>query len=96
MAGISIAQRVPTFPLSLREASWLAIFTQLTIESYVVDNHELVHWFLDQGADQNGRSKIATTCLSHAVRDASMETIKLMFERGGDVTKGALLHHAAE
>lgn len=34
--------------------------------------------------------------MSCAVKNAPMKTIKLLFERGGDIKKGQLIHHAVE
>ncbi|KND91537.1 Tankyrase-2 [Tolypocladium ophioglossoides CBS 100239] len=47
-------------------------------------------------ADPNARCAIDLTSLSNAVRLAPMSTINLLFDRGGDATKGELLHHAMQ
>ena len=51
-------------------------------------------WFLDHGADPNKRCVLDITPLSHAVRKAPFGNIKLLFERGGSVHSGQLIHHA--
>lgn len=51
-------------------------------------------WLLDHGADPNQRCEIDCTPLSYAVQLASVSTIKLMLDRGGDVHKGQLLQYA--
>lgn len=53
-------------------------------------------WLLDHGADPNKQCSIDLTPLSYAVEQASLPTIKLLLDRGGDVHKGQLLHHAVE
>jgi ankyrin repeat protein len=53
-------------------------------------------WLLDHGADPNKQCSIDITPLSYAVEQASLSTVKLLLDRGGDVHKGQLLHHAVE
>lgn len=64
--------------------------------SYAVDDEEMALWLLDHGADPNKPCSIDLTPLSYAVEQASLPTIKLLLDRGGDVHKGELLHHAVE
>lgn len=51
-------------------------------------------WLLDHGADPNARCYIDYTPLSHAVKYADLPIIDLLLRRGGDVTKGQLVHNA--
>jgi ankyrin repeat protein len=64
--------------------------------SYAVDNEEMTLWLLDHGADPNKQCSIDLTPLSYAVEQASLPTVKLLLDRGGNVHKGQLLHHAVE
>lgn len=56
----------------------------------------MVAWLLDHGADPNRQCVIDLTPLSLAVEDAPVSVIQLMINRGGDVRKGQLLHHAVD
>ena len=56
----------------------------------------LLKWFLSHGASPNKRCRVRNcTPLSYAVRDGPFNAIKLLFENGGQVQDGQLLHHAA-
>ncbi|KAK0308550.1 hypothetical protein LTR01_005179 [Friedmanniomyces endolithicus] len=59
-----------------------------------VEADELTDWFLLKGADPNARCGVDLTPLSIAVRDAPLATIRKLFEHGGSVASGQLLHHA--
>ncbi|KAL3472477.1 putative hspc200 [Aspergillus californicus] len=61
---------------------------------FAVADEDMTVWLLDHGADPNQQTLIDDTPMSQAVRDASLSTIKILFERGADVHKGQLLHHA--
>ncbi|GIJ99537.1 hypothetical protein Aspvir_001670 [Aspergillus viridinutans] len=63
---------------------------------YAVDDEEMTLWLLDHGADPNKQCSIDLTPLSYAVEQASLSTVRLLLDRGGDVHKGQLLHHAVE
>ncbi|KNG89130.1 Ankyrin repeat protein [Aspergillus nomiae NRRL 13137] len=63
---------------------------------YAVDDDEIALWLLDHGADPNKQCSIDLTPLSYAVEQASLLTVKLFLDRGGDIHKGQLLHHAVE
>lgn len=52
-------------------------------------------WFVDHGADPNAECDFDFTPLSVAMVSASFATIKLLFDRGGSVEHGQLLHYAA-
>ncbi|KAJ5209136.1 hypothetical protein N7449_003515 [Penicillium cf. viridicatum] len=64
------------------------------ILSNALDDLEMTTWLLDHGADPNRRCNIDFTPLSYAVEHASLSIISLLLNRGGDVTKGQVLHHA--
>ncbi len=68
----------------------------LTAVRFIVDDWELTNWFLDRGADPNAGCYLDYTPMSCAVKNAPMKTVKLLFERGGDIKKGQLIHHAVE
>jgi len=60
----------------------------------VVQDEEMVDWFLWHGADPNARCSYDITPLSYAVRDAPVPTIQKLFDRGGSIHAGQLLHFA--
>ncbi|KAJ9293833.1 hypothetical protein DTO271G3_7460 [Paecilomyces variotii] len=64
--------------------------------AYTFDDEALVNWFLDHGADPNAPCGRDCTPLSWAMRYASFSTLQLLFNRGGTILRGQLLHHAAE
>ncbi|KAL1869024.1 hypothetical protein Plec18167_008027 [Paecilomyces lecythidis] len=53
-------------------------------------------WLLDHGADPNALCSIDLTPMSYAIEYASIDIIRLLFDRGADIYKGQLLHHAIE
>ncbi|KAJ5814871.1 Ankyrin repeat protein [Penicillium riverlandense] len=57
-------------------------------------DEEMTTWLLDRGADPNGQCKVDDTPLSYAVHAGPISIIKLMFDRGGDIHRGQLLHRA--
>lgn len=62
----------------------------------MLEDDVCVRWLLDYGADPNARCAVNLTPLSDAVRLAPISIINLLFDHGGDVTKGELLHHAMD
>ncbi len=68
----------------------------LTAARFVLEDWEVTNWFLDHGADPNAGCRMDLTPMSFAVRKASLPTINLLFDRGGDVERGQLIHHAIE
>jgi ankyrin repeat protein len=62
--------------------------------SYAVQDEEMTTWLLNHGADPNRQCKIDDTPLSYAVQTAPISNIKLMFDCGGDIHRGQLLHRA--
>jgi len=69
---------------------------ELTAARFIVKDWELTNWFLDHGADPNAGCYFDYTPMSCAVKNAPMKTVKLLFERGSDIKKGQLIHHAIE
>ncbi|TAQ86990.1 hypothetical protein B7494_g4695 [Chlorociboria aeruginascens] len=61
---------------------------------YVCDDDALALWFLDHGANPNASCAWDFTAMSKAMHHASLNTIRTLFSRGGDVKKGQLLHNA--
>lgn len=61
---------------------------------YISDNRALTEWFLDHGADINAVCAWDFTPMSEAMCRASLDTIKFLFQRGGDINRGQLLHNA--
>ena len=62
----------------------------------MAQSEELTRWFLDHGSNPNSRCDWDITPLSVAVNKASLSTIRLMLEYGGDTRNGQLLHFAME
>ncbi|RDW90489.1 ankyrin repeat domain-containing protein [Aspergillus mulundensis] len=63
---------------------------------HTFEDVELVEWFLRHGADPNKQSRLRnSTPLSFAVEGGLFDIIKLLFENGGEVQRGQLLHYAA-
>ncbi|KAL4779078.1 ankyrin [Aspergillus varians] len=63
---------------------------------YTFEDTPLLTWFLAHGADPNKKCRLRNcTPLSYAVRDGPFESVKLLFERGGQAQMGQLLHYAA-
>ncbi|KEQ75447.1 ankyrin [Aureobasidium namibiae CBS 147.97] len=61
-----------------------------------LSNEDLIMYFLRNGADPNARCAILDiTPLSYALVSASLSTIQLLFDHGGSVHCGQLLHYAA-
>ncbi|XMA20330.1 hypothetical protein WAI453_013121 [Rhynchosporium graminicola] len=63
---------------------------------YVSHDRVLTEWFLDNGADPNAMCSWDFTLMSEAMCQASLDTIKLLFERGGNIECGQLLHNAVQ
>ncbi|OBT57874.1 hypothetical protein VE04_02095 [Pseudogymnoascus sp. 24MN13] len=63
--------------------------------SQAIKDEKLASWFLDHGADPNAECDFDFTPLSVAMVSASFATIKLLFDRGGSVKHGQLLHYVA-
>ncbi|GAD91480.1 MFS multidrug transporter [Paecilomyces variotii No. 5] len=64
--------------------------------AYAIKDPEMTIWLLDHGADPNSSCSIDLTPTSYAVEHASIDIIKLLFDRGADIRKGQLFHHAIE
>lgn len=58
-------------------------------------NSETTAWFLAHGADPNAECDLDITPLSVAVGRAPLSIVNLLFESGGSVNHGQLLHYAA-
>ncbi|KZF20702.1 ankyrin repeat protein [Xylona heveae TC161] len=70
--------------------------TQPSALAFIVEDWELTNWFLDHGADPNAACRLDLTPMSFAIQTAPLRTIHLLFDRGGDIGKGQLIHHAVE
>ncbi|TKA57306.1 hypothetical protein B0A55_11464 [Friedmanniomyces simplex] len=62
--------------------------------AFAVEDAALTNWFLQRGADPNAKCFLDITPLSAAVQYASIATIRKLFEHGGSITDGQLLHYA--
>lgn len=76
---------------------WRCFGVHLTKRSYTFSDEALMRWFLDHDADPNA-SCILRDCtpLSFAVRYAPFSAILALFNRGGTIQRGQLLHYAAQ
>lgn len=61
---------------------------------YAVEDIDLVRWFLSHGADPNRGCHSDMTAMSYAVELAPLNVINFLFENGGSIRHGQLLHHA--
>ncbi|KAL4783317.1 putative hspc200 [Aspergillus varians] len=68
--------------------------TYPAVLSFAVQDEDMTFWLLDHGADPNQQCLIDLTPMSMAMRDAPISIIKLLLDRGADVHRGQLLHHA--
>ena len=59
-----------------------------------VRSEQQTRWFLGEGANPNARCDWDNTPLSYAVREASLPTLALLVNHGGDLSRGQLLHFA--
>ena len=62
--------------------------------SLVLNDAKLTSWFLARGADPNAECGLDLTPLSVAVCNAPFEIIQLLFDHGGSIKHGQLLHYA--
>lgn len=60
----------------------------------MVEDEALVSWFLERGASPNTQCSLDLTPLSVAVQFASISVIRSLFDHGGCVLYGQLLHDA--
>lgn len=66
----------------------------LTEGRLAVEDRALVSWFLERGASPNAQCSLDLTPLSIAVQFSSMSIIRSLFDYGGSVEYGQLLHYA--
>jgi ankyrin repeat protein len=66
----------------------------LTLSSRSFHDENLCQWLLKHGADPNARCYLDITPLSVALQEAPFAIVKLLFEYGGSVKYGQLLHYA--
>ncbi|KAL2408448.1 hypothetical protein ABEF93_003514 [Exophiala dermatitidis] len=59
-----------------------------------VEDADLVTWFLSHGANPDAGCQLDLTPLSYAVQYAPLDIIKTLFDHGGSVRTGQLLHYA--
>jgi ankyrin repeat protein len=62
--------------------------------SLILDDAQLVTWYLEHGADPNARCGLGSTPFSVAVQEHSLATIKLLRSHGADPRIGNPLHYA--
>ncbi|KAI9843020.1 MAG: hypothetical protein M1837_006651 [Sclerophora amabilis] len=62
---------------------------------YAIHDKEMTEWFLAHKASPNATSSVGTTPLSQACHKGDFTIVQLLFEHGGDLKHGQLLHWAA-
>ncbi|KAK0803157.1 hypothetical protein LTR91_015498 [Friedmanniomyces endolithicus] len=62
--------------------------------AFAVEDIDLCHWFISHGADPNAGCGLDKTPLSAAVQYGPLEVIELLFNHGGAIECGQLLHFA--
>lgn len=67
----------------------------LKTRSRVTSNEKLVRWYLSHGADPNVQCNAGSTPMTFAAREASLSTMKLLVEHGGQVKGTDLVAQAA-
>ncbi|KAF2209130.1 hypothetical protein CERZMDRAFT_87109 [Cercospora zeae-maydis SCOH1-5] len=67
-----------------------------SILSLAIRNSDFLEWLLAQGASLDATSTLNETVLSFAVREGTMKVIKKLIAIGADVSRGDLLHSAAQ
>ncbi|KAJ5718593.1 hypothetical protein N7488_004239, partial [Penicillium malachiteum] len=72
------------------------ILTCLFESGNALNDIEMIIWLLDHEADPNRQCYIDMTPFSYAVERAPLPIVELFIRRGGDVTKGQVLHHALD
>ena len=66
----------------------------ITDNRRALHSHQLCEWLLAHGADPNVPCMFDWTPLSYAITKARRDIIELLFERGGSIANGQLLHCA--
>lgn len=59
-----------------------------------MNNRPLCEWFLSHGADPNVQCSYGWTPLTTAIENTSRDVIDLLFEHGGSIEHGQLIHAA--
>nr|POE89853.1 putative ankyrin repeat protein [Quercus suber] len=59
-----------------------------------VEDADLTAWFLARGANPNASCMMNRTPLSAAVKKAPFPVVEMLFDFGGDIEQGSLLHEA--
>ncbi|KAK4895285.1 hypothetical protein LTR27_006628 [Elasticomyces elasticus] len=62
--------------------------------AFATDHVDLCCWFLAHGADPNAGCVLDMTPLSAAVQYGPLDVINLLFDHGGSIERGELLHYA--
>ncbi|EXJ77008.1 hypothetical protein A1O3_10165 [Capronia epimyces CBS 606.96] len=66
----------------------------MDVNSLAVQEPGLVAWFLSHGADPNAGCQLDLTPLSYAVQYAPFDVIRTLFDHGGSIHTGQLVHCA--
>lgn len=85
--------------LSRQHSRKLSVVTSLVVSDgwnrLAVEDANLTAWFLAHGADPNAQCLLDITPLSAAVLRGPLAVIKMLFDHGGSIEFGQLLHFAA-
>ena len=66
------------------------------VRRYAIDDLPFMRWLIEQGADVKARSDLDESTLSVAITTGSMDVVRFLLEHEHDVTRGSLLHCAAQ
>lgn len=95
MGGISIRKSTVAHPRRLCKYSYKSIQGLFLLgDRLALDDEHLTRWLLSHGANPNAGCALDLTPLSIAVEHATFDVINLLFENGGSIRYGQLLHYA--
>lgn len=66
----------------------------MTEASLVLNDTQIVMWYLQRGTNPNAQCGLGTTPFSVAIEDHPLATIELLHDHGADTAIGNPLHHA--
>ncbi|KAK3686835.1 hypothetical protein LTR37_019426 [Vermiconidia calcicola] len=72
------------------------IYSTASLLSFAVHDVEFMKWLIEMGADIDATSNLDETALAIAIAHCNMEVVTLLLSKGADITRGNLLHCAAE
>lgn len=83
-------------PCSGKKVRYFEAVHVLTLLSTAIKDVKLMEWLVDNGADVNLGSRNDETALSFAIAYGNMDVIQHLLNRGTDLSRGDLVHCAAQ